>query len=484
MKRKTGKVATTFLVLVLTFVWALPLHLAMTEKVCTVALDELMAMRETMNSASQELLLTEWNATYGGASADEAHALVQTSDGGYALAGGTRSFGAGGSDVWLIRTDSSGNAVWNKTFGGAGDDWAEALVKSNDGGYAMTGPTSSYGAGSDDFWLLKTDADGDQLWSRTYGGTGDDIAEALVQTSDGGYAIIGPTQSSGVGDYDIWLVKTDASGNMQWSKSFGGLGMEWAEGLVQTSDGGYAIAGTTQSIFTGDLDVWLIKTDASGNMQWSQTYGELGTDWAEGLVQSGDGGYALAGTTQSIFTGDLDVWLIKTDASGKVQWNATYGGASADEAHALVQTSDGGYALAGGTRSFGAGNWDVWFVKTDALGNTVWNKTYGGASVDWAEALVQSNDGRYAMVGRTASSGADDYDFWLVETRAVATISCDINHDGTIDILDAIMLAKAYFSTPSSPRWNADADINDDNIVNIYDAILLATDFGKTGQSE
>jgi hypothetical protein len=481
MKRKIRKFATTLFALVLTFVCTFSPCLAMTKEVFTATSNELVAMHQTMNSASHRSPTTEWNKTYGGSGADMAHALVQTGDGGYILAGETSSFGAGRSDVWLVKTDASGNALWNRTYGGASVDWAQALVQSGDGEYAMAGPTSSYGAGGDDFWLVKTDANGNQLWNRTYGGTRDDIAEALVQTSDGGYAIIGPTQSFGAGDYDVWLIKTDASGNPQWSKAFGGLGMEWAEGLVQTSDGGYAIAGTTQSTLTGDLDAWLIKTDALGNTQWSQTYGGLGTDWAEDLVQNADGGYALAGTTQSIVTGNFDVWLIKTDALGNTQWSQTYGGAGADEAHALVQSGDGGYLLAGGTDSFGAGNWDVWLVKTDALGNKVWNKTYGGASVDWAEALVQTGDSGYAMAGRTASSGAGDHDFWLVETGAIATVSCDINHDGTVDIFDAIMLAKAYFSTPSGPRWNADADINGDNIVNIYDAILLANDFGKTG---
>jgi protein involved in ribonucleotide reduction len=310
-----------------------------------------------------ELSAEGWSKTYGGASDDVAHALVQTSDGGYALAGGTSSCGAGANDVWLVKTDASGNALWNKTYGGAGDDWAEAMVQTSDGGYATAGPTSSYGAGGNDFWLVKTNATGDILWNKTYGGTADDVAEALVQTIDSGYAMTGPTQSFGAGSYDVWLVKTDASGNAQWNKTYGGTGFDWSEALVQTGDGGYAIAGATWSFGTGNGDVWLVKTDASGNMQWNKTYGGANDDMAHALVQTDDGGYAIASYTGSYGAGASDFWLVKTDASGNMQWNRTYGGTGADWPQALVQSGDGGYAIAGYTKSYGAGASDVWLVR-------------------------------------------------------------------------------------------------------------------------
>jgi hypothetical protein len=155
-----------------------------------------------------------WNRTYGGTKDDEAYSLVQTGDGGYALAGQTNSSGAGGYDAWLVKTDANGNMLWNKTYGGTGWDGATSLVQTGDGGYALAGQTNSFGAGSNDFWLVKTDANGNMLWNKTYGGTGDDGAYSLVQTGDGGYALAGYTKSSGAGGYDAWLVKTDASGNI------------------------------------------------------------------------------------------------------------------------------------------------------------------------------------------------------------------------------------------------------------------------------
>jgi hypothetical protein len=230
-----------------------------------------------------------------------------------------------------------------------------------------------------------------------------------VQTGDGGYALAGYTYSFGSGNGDAWLVKADASGNLQWSKTYGGAGDDFARTVVQTGDGGYALAGRTYSFGAGNCDAWLVKADASGNLQWSKTYGGAGSDGAYSVVQTGDGGYALAGDTS------WDFWLVKADASGNLQWNKTYGGANSDRAYSVVQTGDGGYALAGYTLSFGAGGPDFWLVKADASGNLQWNKTYGGASGDYASSVVQTGDGGYALAGSTASFGAGSDDFWLVK---------------------------------------------------------------------
>lgn len=206
------------------------------------------------------------------------------------------------------------------------------------------------------------------MWNKTYGGMGSDSAGSVVQTSDGGYAIAGVTNSSGAGSDDFWLVKTDASGTMQWNKTYGGTGGEYANALVQTGDGGYALAGVTSSYGAGSADFWLVRTDASGSAQWNKTYGGASWDLAIALADSSDGGYALAGYTGSFGAGSADFWLVKTDANGTMQWNKTYGGTNADWAWHLVATEDGGYALGGSTHSFGAGNDDFWLVKTEADG--------------------------------------------------------------------------------------------------------------------
>jgi len=327
--------------------------------------------------------LEMWSQTYGGTSSDEAEAMVQTSDGGYAIAGYTRSFGAGSYDFWLVKTDEHGNMEWNKTYGGAGNELAYALVETSDGGYALTGSGL----------FVKTDGYGNVEWNQTYGGV------SLIETSDGGYAIAGSKND------DFSLVKIDAYGNMEWNQTYGGAEVECAHSLVETSDGGFALAGGT--IVSNDAGYrawrfWLVKTDENGNMLWNQTYG-IANDRAYSLVRTSDGGFALAGTTYiwdsaTLGAGNYDFWLVKTDEYGNMEWNRTYSGW---RAYALVETSDGGFALAGGSR----------LVKTDAYGNMEWNRTYGGV----AYALVEKSDGGYALAGY-APIGAGTYDFWLAKT--------------------------------------------------------------------
>jgi hypothetical protein len=359
---------------------------------------------------------TGWSQTYGGSGDDEAYSLVQTSDGGYALAGSTNSSGAGSYDFWLIKTNSSGDMQWSQTCGGTDDDEAYSVVQSNDTGYAVAGYTNSYGAGETDVWLVKTDSSGNTQWSQTYGGRAQDGAYSVIQTSDGGYALAGYTDSFGAGNFDFWLVKTDSSGSMMWNQTYGGSGDDEAGCVIQTSDQGYALAGYTTSFGAGSYDSWLVKTDSSGSMMWNQTYGGSGDDEAGCVIQTSDEGYALAGLTNSTGAGSYDFWLVRTDSFGTSQWSQTYGGAYDEVANALVQTSDEGYALGGLTGSYGAGDIDYWLVKTTSSGSTQWSQTYGGSDDDEAYSLVQTSDGGYALAGFTASYGAGNYDAFLVKT--------------------------------------------------------------------
>jgi predicted secreted protein len=446
-----------------------------------------------------------WNQTYGGIDRDWAYAVVQTTDGGYALAGLT-GVNAPTYNFWLVKTDASGNMIWNETYGGALNDYAHALVQTSDGGYAIAGATSSFGAGGYDFWLVKVDANGDMQWNQTYGGTNDERAYALVQTSDGGYALAGETYSFGAGSYDLWLVKADALGDMQWNQTYGGTDWDELSALVETGDGGYALVGNTLSFGAGDQDAWLVKTDAFGIMQWNQTYGGMYGEWADALVQTGDGGYALAGGTYSFGVGSADFWLVKTDANGNVQWNMTYGGTEYDDAMALVKTDDGGYALAGWTWSFGAGKYDSWLVKTDAAGNAQWNRTYGGAEYDWANAMIQTTDDGYALAGATTSFGAGDNDFWLVKTDVngnsdpvISGLAWVASSASTITLYRGatdtnwnyvrVLLWKPRTSVyaavpPDNPpvpgEYDAWLDWNDDGKINMMDISRAALAFGTS----
>ena len=216
-------------------------------------------------------------------------------------------------------------------------------------------------------------------WSKVFGGTGIDVPDGdIVQTSDGGYAIAGRTTSFGAGQSDAWLVKTDSVGNIDWNKTYGGALDERANDMCKTSDGGYALAGYTNSFGAGNLDLWLIKVNATGDMQWNKTYGGTGQDQAFEVIQTADGGYVMVGSTNSSGAGGLDFWLFKTNSTGDMQWNKTFGGSGADFGYTVIQASDGGFAMVGYTGSFGAGGNDGWFVKTDSAGTMQWNKTFGG----------------------------------------------------------------------------------------------------------
>jgi hypothetical protein len=340
---------------------------------------------------------SRWSRTYGGPEYDLAESVIQTSDGGYAVAGATRSFGAGYSDFWLVKTNSLGSAEWNKTYGGTGEDVANSVIQTSDGGYALAGRTASY------VWVVKTDSAGNMQWNKTYGSSGS-ISEAssIVQTSDGGYAVAGYTDFTPSVGGPFWLVKIDPTGNMQWNKTYGGNG---ASSVIQTSDGGYAMAGYIGSDMP---DFWLVKTDSTGNEEWSKNYGGPGKDIAFSVVQANDGGYALAGWTYSFGGGGSNIWLVKTDSNGDAQWNKTYGGGAA---WAMTKTSDGGYALAG-----------TKLVKTDAEGNMQWNQTLSETGQDQIHSLVQTTDGGFALAGSKESSGGGSTDFWLVKTDEAGVI--------------------------------------------------------------
>jgi hypothetical protein len=363
----------------------------------------------------------KWSHVYIEPEEEWTHSLIATSDGGYAIAGQTESFGAGDADFWLVKTDSAGNVEWNRTYGGTEGDFAHDLVETSDGGYALVGSTSSFGLHSAVF-LVKTDEAGYMEWNKTYD-EGADIqgGESLVATPDGGYMLAGYMRKTFDDDtYDFWLIKTDASGNMEWNKTYGGTKKDVARSLVATSDGGYAIAGDTKS-FGRYIDFWLIKTDSSGNVEWNRTYGGTDTEHVRSLIVTSDGGFALAGDTHSFDAGYGDFWLVKTDSSGNMEWNQIYGTKDIENAHSLAETLDGGYVIVGETRIFSMRGSDCWLVKTDELGNMEWNQIYRETSGEKegciGSSVVATPDGGFAVAGEACESEYDAPDFWFAKSE-------------------------------------------------------------------
>jgi hypothetical protein len=361
---------------------------------------------------------TLWTRTYGGSSLDRAYCVQQTSDGGYILAGGTYSFGAGYEDFYLVKTDSSGDTLWTRTYGGSSEDRCNSVHQTADGGFITVGYTHSFGAGGKDVYLVKTDSSGDTLWTRTYGGGRYDEGYSVLQTSDSGYIIAGYTDSFGPGNDNVWLLKTDSSGDTLWTRTYG-LG-NYAQGrsVQLTSDGGYVIAGHIFSYSTHSHDVYLLKTDSSGDTLWTRTYGASDHDYGYSVQQTADGGYVIAGYTYyHPFYVFSDVYLVKTDSSGETLWTRTYDRETLDHGYSVQQTSDGGYIIAGETWPSGGGGYDVYLLKTDSSGDTLWTRIYGGVcGDDYGYSVQQTSDGAYIIAGWTDSFGAGGYDVYLIKT--------------------------------------------------------------------
>ena len=358
---------------------------------------------------------TLWTNTFGGSGNERGYSVQHTDDGGYIISGYTESNGPATGDFYLIKTDASGIEQWNQTYGGNEDERGYSVQQTSDGGYVIAGYTYSFGAGDADIYIIKTDASGTEEWNQTFGGSSYDYAFSIQQTSDGGYIIAGYTELPSSSNFDVYLIKTDASGAEEWSQTFGGTGNDYAYSVQQTSDGGYISVGFSNSYGAGAIDIYLIKTDSSGTEEWSQTFGGTEYDFAYSVQQTSDGGYIIAGSTYSYGAGLSDVWVIKTNTSGIEQWNVTLGGTEYDYAYSIQQTSDDGYIIAGYTKGVGSMDQpDVLLIKTDASGYEQWSQSYGGSELDDGRSVQQTSDGGYIITGSTISFGAGSYDVWLL----------------------------------------------------------------------
>ncbi|GAG55564.1 unnamed protein product, partial [marine sediment metagenome] len=272
-------------------------------------------------------------------------------------------------DFWLIKLGENGNKEWEKTFDKDEHDIAYSIIQTKDGGYAIAGGTGKRFWGEVNCWVIKLDAKGNMEWENNFGGTGWDEIYSIIQTKDGSFIATGCVWSKSAGRGDVCVAKLNKRGKLEWDKTFGGSENDEALSIIQTNDGGYAIAGFTVLEDTGDKDIWVIKLDKEGNKVWDKTIGGTSEDWANSIIQDKNGNYIVAGWTKSIGVGKTDVWIVKLDKIGNLIWDKTFGGSENDEAHSIIQTDDGGYAVVGWTKSKGTGNSDVWVIKLDENGN-------------------------------------------------------------------------------------------------------------------
>ncbi|HQP29766.1 MAG TPA: hypothetical protein PLB81_00445 [Deltaproteobacteria bacterium] len=373
----------------------------------------------------------QWSKTYGYTKADTALAVDQSGDGGYFLAGYTKSKGAGNNDVWVLKLDSAGTVVWEKTFGESESEFAYAISRTPDMGCIVAGEKRIYNVLDDynltpsykwDMYVIKLEASGATLWEKCYGGADYDRANAVIPATDGGYIVAGHTQSYADGytppphnKKDIWIIKLDGSGEKTWEVVHGGKEADGINAIDRTPDGGYIAAGFTASYGQGGYDCEVLRLGPGGDILWEKAYGGTLPDAANCVRTTADGGCIVAGETWSYGAGKTDFWVLKLSQDGSVQWSRTVGGAGFERAQSVSQTVDGGYLVAGYTSSSGAGNKDVWTVKLDAQGTLLWSQTYGGASCDMAYSLKISDDQSYIVAGNTSSSGSGDIDAWVLK---------------------------------------------------------------------
>ena len=434
----------------------------------------------TCGCASGAPLKEAWNQTYGGTDFDSASSVQQTSDGGYILLGNTRSYGAGDTDIWLVKADSNGNEQWNQTYGGTEHDWASSVQQTLDGGYILVGITR--GAGDTDIWLVKVDSNGNEQWNQTFDCTDPfDSVSSVQQTSDGGYILAGDLKSSRAYLSDFWLIKTDSNGNEQWTQTYGGTGWDRAHSVQQTSDGGYILAGSTRSYGAGEVDFWLVKADSNGNEQWNKTFGGTDDDGAYSVQQTSDDGYILAGYTQSYGAVGIDFWLVKTDSSGNEQWNKTVNSnGNRDLVCSIQQAADGGYILAGITGPY-RNSVDFLVVKTDSDGNKQWDKTFGipsyfsyTAGSNRLKSVQQTANDGYILAGWKNSSGTDRTDFWLIKIEGEGpTPTAFFTHIPRYPGVNETIIFDASFSYDFDGNiTNYEWDFGDGNVINTAEKMI------------
>jgi hypothetical protein len=384
---------------------------------CVTRIIILVVFLITFTSAQEK-----WERIFGGSGRDQAFSVSLTPDSGYIVAGLTASYPQKCYEMYVVKTDMYGDTIWINNYGSQYNDYCWSIAQAHGNGYLLLGATdSTLQTGPHDVYLIKINEAGDSLWSRIYGDTNsagytNDVGHEVHPTNDGGYILVGSTESYGAGLHDVYLIKIDSVGDTLWTRTYGTSYYESGESVYQTDDNGYIVAGTTYETGAGQ-QIYIIRTNSQGDTSWTKRYGGSGNEDVQGILQTQDKGFIFVGSTTSYGAGNGDLYLVRTDSLGNTLWTKTYGWSFPDWGRAIRQTSDGGYIIIGGTRTDPDPEYCfAWLLKTDSLGDTLWTRTkasiYGAAN---GTDVQQANDQGYIIAGITWQYGGSD-DFLLIKT--------------------------------------------------------------------
>ncbi len=421
-----------------------------------------------MYSAFTNNAQSRFQKTMGGAILDWSNSIIQINDSNYVLLGSTKNFGSGLQDMLLVKTNRDGDTLWCKTIGlSAGDEEGATVQQTTDGGFIITGTTGSTGAGGDDFILIKTDGNGSLQWSKTYGGVNLEYCSGGRQCFDGGYVLAGHTTSYGAGAADIYVVRTDAVGDTLWTRTIGNNTTDNAFGIIQTVDSGFVITGSVLN--NGSTDLAAVKLNSYGALVWAKAIGGTNEEIGYSLIQTADSGYCIAGHTLSFGNGNMDAYLVKLDQNGDLSWSQAFGTGDSDLFYFIAPTSDGGFVMTGYVNRQGAGYDNLLLLKSDNTGNIIWGRSVGGSTParDVGRCVKETFDGTYLVSGFTQSFGGGTEAFFL-KTNSLGTAGCN-NLSPTITAvavptvvtsITPILKAGSILTTPSVVTSGAPVNIN------------------------
>ena len=356
-----------------------------------------------------------WSLNYGPNNVDDdAFSIINSSEGGYILAGST--WRNGDQDVLLLRIAESGAIVWVNTFGGIGSQFATEVIECSTGGFAVVGSELIDGYAPNAL-LIRTNAYGDEIWSHRYGGAGLDYASSVIESQSGGFVIVGISTSYGLNGTNCWLLHTDETGEALWNQTFGGDKDDVGYSVIEErSAEGFVVAGTTKSFGGGNADAWLIRTNAQGELQWHQTIGGYRNEFGQKLIGNRNGGFTLIGTTDNTPNQNLGTFVINFLANGTRRWETTFYGSLENHGYSIFECHDGSYVITGITYDWD--NWggftNLWLSRLDAEGNHQWSKSYGGYSNDVGRSIIQAENGDFIVAGNTQSYARGGSDVWIL----------------------------------------------------------------------